>query len=121
VIGNDYRQVILGREQLVVRANRVRLLLAVEVALGFVDVGAGNRVRRSSSVMLYDASEVGLAWMRTEGFLSAPILTRPTPGSCENLLGKARVGQIFNLVERQFLRRSSASVRIGESAGLVLL
>ena len=40
VIGDDQRQVILRREQLIVGADRVRLLLAVEVALGLIDVGA---------------------------------------------------------------------------------
>ena len=70
--------------------------------------------------MPYDASEVGLAWMRTEGFWPPPILTNPTPGSCE-IFSASRVSARSSTWSSGSSFEVSASVRIGASAGLVLL
>ena len=57
---------------------------------------------------------------RTAGFWPPLMLTRPTPDSCEIFCAK-RVSAKSSTFESGMLSEVSASVRIGASAGLVLL
>ncbi len=58
--------------------------------------------------------------MRTAGFWPPLMLTRPTPGQLRDLLRQPGVGQVLDLGQGQ-VSEVSARVRIGASAGLVLL
>ena len=63
---------------------------------------------------------MGFAWMRTAGFWPPQMLTRPTPGNCE-ILGARRVSARSSTFDSGSVSEVSARVRIGASAGLVLL
>jgi len=76
--------------------------------------------RRSSAFSPSDASTVGLTRMRTAGFCPPLMLTRPTPGNCD-ILGARRVSARSSTLESGRSVEVKASVRIGVSAGLVLL
>ncbi len=58
--------------------------------------------------------------MRTAGFCPPLMLTSPTPGSCEIFCASRVSARSSTLVSGSVLE-VSASVRIGASAGLVLL
>ena len=58
--------------------------------------------------------------MRTAGFWPPLMLTRPTPGNCE-IFGASRVSARSSTCESGMSFEVSASVRIGVSAGFVLL
>ena len=79
-----------------------------------------SAVRRSSSVRPREARAVGFAWMRTAGFSPPLIDTRPTPGSCE-IFGASRVSARSSTADSGSDGDERASVRIGVSAGLILL
>ena len=115
VIRDDQRHVILGREQLVVGPDRVRLLLAVEVALRLIDVGARDRSAQilERHAIRRERSRIGLDAHRR--LLSAADTHQPDAGQLRDLLGQPRIRQIFNLVERQFLRgqRQREDWRVG--------
>ena len=122
LIGDDQRLIVVAGQQLVVGADRVGLLRAVEVALGLVDVGAARAPcagPRGSGRS--DASAVGLTWTRTAGFCPPLMLTSPTPEQLRDLLRQPRVGEVLDLSTAAASFEVSASVRIGASAGLVLL
>ena len=63
---------------------------------------------------------MGLAWIRTAGFCPPLMLTSPTPGSCE-IFCASRVSARSSTCDSGIVLEVSASVRIGASAGLVLL
>ena len=105
VVRDNQRQVILGREQLVVGANRVRLLPAVEVPFRLVDVGAGDcsaQILERDSIRR-ERSRIGLDPYRR--FLAAADTHQSNAGELRDLLRQPRVREIFHLVQRQFLRR----------------
>src|ERR1035437_3829452 len=113
--GDDQRQVVLGGQELVVGADGVRLLLAIEVALGLVDVGAGDggaQVLEGNSIRR-ERGRIGLYADRR--FLAAADTDQTHAGQLGNLLGQTRVGQVFDLRERQFLRgqRQGENRRVG--------
>ena len=58
--------------------------------------------------------------MRTAGFCPPLMLTSPTPGSCE-IFCASRVSARSSTFDSGSVLHVSASVRIGASAGLVLL
>src|ERR1700679_3708473 len=58
--------------------------------------------------------------MRTAGFWPPEILTRPTPGNCE-ILGARRVSARSSTFDSEIFSDVSANVKIGVSAGFVLL
>ena len=58
--------------------------------------------------------------MRTAGFWPPLMLTRPTPGSCE-IFCASRVSARSSTFGSGSVVEVSASVRIGASAGLILL
>ena len=121
LVGDDERPVLRARQQLVVGADRVRLVGAVEVALGLIDVGGGDRraqVLQRQPERRQQPS--GSTWMRTAGFWPPLMLTRPTPGSCE-IFCASRVSARSSTFDSGSVSDVSASVRIGASAGLVLL
>ena len=75
-VGDDERAVLVAREELIVGADRVRLLRAVEGALGLVDV----RLRRwpcarPPSSARRRRARSGLTWTRTAGFWPPLMLT----------------------------------------------
>ena len=63
---------------------------------------------------------MGLTCTRTAGFCPPEMDTRPTPGSCE-IFWANRVSAKSSTRERAIVFDVSASVRIGASAGFVLL
>ena len=70
--------------------------------------------------MPYDDSAMGLAWMRTAGFWPPLMLTRPTPLSWE-IFGASRVSTRSSTVESGMVVDVMPRVRMGASAGFVLL
>ena len=64
---------------------------------------------------------MGLAWIRTAGFWPPLMLTSPTPGNCEIFCASRVSAQIFHLATAAASVGGQPSVRIGASAGLVLL
>ena len=66
------------------------------------------------------ASAVGLACTRTAGFCPPLMLTSPTPGNCE-IFCASRVSARSSTCDSGSTLEVSASVRIGASAGLILL
>ena len=63
---------------------------------------------------------MGFAWIRTAGFCPPVILTNPTPGDGE-ILGARRVSAKSSTLESGSVLEVRANVRIGVSAGLILL
>ena len=63
---------------------------------------------------------MGLTWMRTAGFWPPLILTKPTPESWE-IFCASRVSARSSTLESGNVFEVSARVRIGASAGLILL
>ena len=68
----------------------------------------------------FDARAVGFASMRTAGFWPPLMLTRPTPGNCD-IFGANLVSARSSTFESGSSFEVSARVRIGVSAGFVLL
>ena len=120
LVGDDERLEAVGLVELIVGRERVVLARAVDVALGLVDVrgdergahvlerepGAGERLR------------VDLHAHRR--LLSAVDRDEADARHLRDLLRQDRVGVVVDLVERQDVASSIASVRIGVSAGLLL-
>src|SRR6202047_5606130 len=79
-----------------------------------------SAVRRSSRLNPYEASAVGLAWMRPAGRCPPLMLTSPTPVSCE-IFWASVVSVRSSTLDSGSDLEVMASVRIGESAGLILL
>ncbi len=73
-------------------------------------------VRRSSMFSPYAARASGLALMRTDCLWPPPMLTRPTPGSCEIFCAR-RVSAKSSTVVSGSVFEVSASVSTGASAG----
>ena len=120
-VGDDEGLVLLAREELVVRPRSSRTGAAPSKApLAWLTFACESAVRTSSRVRPYDESAVGFTWTRTAGFWPPLMLTRPTPGSCEIFWARrvsagprpSRAGSVSDV---------RASVRIGASAGLILL
>ena len=65
-------------------------------------------------------SDAGFAWMRTAGFCPPLMLTRPTPESCE-IFGASCVSARSSTFDSGKVVDARAMVRMGASAGLVLL
>ena len=63
---------------------------------------------------------MGLARTRTAGFWPPLMLTKPTPGNCE-IFGANRVSARSSTLESGSSFELKASVRMGASAGLLLL
>jgi hypothetical protein len=76
--------------------------------------------RRSSRVKPSADSAVGLACTRMAGFWPPLMLTRPTPESCA-IFCASRVSARSSIADSGNVSDVRASVRIGASAGLVLL
>jgi len=85
------------------------LTLALEMAL-----------RTSSRLSPADASACGLTCTRTAGRSPPPMVTRPMPGSCEIFMAM-RVSTRSASRAMGRLLELTARVRIGASAGLILL
>jgi len=81
---------------------------------------AATAVRTSPRVSPLAARAAGLAWMRTAGFCPPLMLTRPTPGSWE-IFWANRVSAKSSTLDSGRLFEVSARVRMGASAGLILL
>ena len=63
---------------------------------------------------------MGFTWMRTAGFWPPLILTKPTPESCE-IFCASRVSARSSILGSGSVFEVRARVKIGASAGLVLL
>ena len=88
--------------------------------LAWLTLAGAIAVRTSSRVSPSEDSAVGFTCTRTAGFCPPLMLTRPTPGSCE-IFWARRVSAKSSTLESGSVSEVSASVRIGASAGLILL
>ena len=68
----------------------------------------------------FAASARGFTWTRTAGRWPPPVLTRPTPGSCE-IFCAIRVSTRSKTFGSVSVGDETDSVRIGVSAGFTLL
>ena len=101
LIGNDDGLVAVAGQNLVVSANGVGLVQAVEIAFGLVDIGLAERsanVFQTQAIRGERASDS--TRIRTAGFWPPLMVTRPTPGSCEIFCDERRIRQIFDLGQR---------------------
>src|SRR5580704_1485152 len=88
--------------------------------LAWFTFALASAVRRVSRLRPYDASAVGFARTRTAGRCPPLILTRPTPWSWE-ILCAIRVSANSSIFGSGTVVDVMANVRIGASAGFVLL
>ena len=77
-------------------------------------------MRRFSRLSPSDDSAAGLAWMRMAGFCPPEMLTSPTPDNCE-IFCASRVSARSCTFVSGSVSLVKLSVRIGASAGLVLV
>ncbi len=101
LVGDNQRAVILAREKLVVGADDVGLARAVKAPLGLVDVGGGE-----GRVQVFEGQPVGGQGRRVGVDphcrpLTAGYADQTDPRELGDLLGKAGIGQIFHLRQRQ--------------------
>ena len=84
-VGDDELPVFVGREELVVGADRRRpAAVPSKLPLAWSTLREPrSAVRRSSRLRPWDESAVGFAWTRTAGLWPPLMLTSPTPGSWE--------------------------------------
>src|SRR5215510_11901426 len=91
-----------------------------KLPLAWLTFAADTALRRSSRLIPYAARALGFAWILTAGFCPPLMLTRPTPGNCE-IFCASRVSARSCTLDKGIVLDVSARVRIGASAGLVLL
>jgi hypothetical protein len=91
-----------------------------KLPLAALTLALASAVRRSSRLMPYAASALGLARTRTAGRCPPLMLTRPTPGSCEIFCAR-RVSARSSTAMSGKVREVRARVMIGVSAGFTLL
>src|SRR5664280_1914669 len=105
LVGDDERAVVGALEELVVRADRVRLRGPVEAPLRLVDV----RLRESRPNVLHreavGGQSRGVHLNTDRRLLAAADRHEAYSRKLRDLLGEARVGDVLHLRERQRLRR----------------
>src|SRR5262249_59604272 len=109
--------VVLGREELIVGVDRVRLLGSLEVPLGLVDVRLldGRPDVLQAEVV---AGECGGIRLDAHGrLLPAAQADESDAGKLRDLLGQAAVGEVLHLRERQGGRRGGGRGRGGVGGG----
>ena len=118
--GDDQRTVLVAGQELVVCPNRVGLATAIETALGLIDVGLGHGSAQvfQRQPIRRERRRVGLNAHRR--LLAAADADLPHARQLRDLLGQTRIGQVLHFRQRQRLR-GHGKVRMGASAGLILL
>ena len=119
-VGDHQRRVVGAGEQLVVGADLVGLVRAVEAALGLVDVGGDDGAAQVLQVQAVGSQHGGVGLNAHRRLLAAADAHQADARQLRNLGRQARIRQVFHLGQRHGVG-VSASVRMGVSAGLVLL
>ncbi len=119
-VGDDDGPVLLAGLKLIVIVDGPGLVRSVEVTLGLIHVGAAQRrpQRLQAQAVRGQRSRVGLH--AHGGALAAADAHQAHALELRNSLRHARFGQFLHFGQRQGLE-VMASVRIGASAGFVLL
>ena len=114
-VGDDERAVIVARQHLIVGADRVRLVRAVEAALGLVHVGL-----RDGRAQVFEGEPVrgerrGVRLDAHRRLLPAADAHEPDARQLRDLLREARVRKVLHLRQRQRLRgqREGQNRRVG--------
>src|SRR5258706_384606 len=94
-ISDHQGAVLLAGENLVVSADGVGLPLAIEVALGLVDVGLGDGGADVFHVQVEISERCGIDLYADGGLLSAADADQADTGQLGHFLCEARVGEIF--------------------------
>ncbi len=119
-VGDDHVVVLAGLGELIVGVDLVILAGAVEIAFGGVDAGADERGTQVLHVEAVGRQLDRVCLDADRRFLAAADTHQADAGDLGDLGREARVDQVFHLRERHE-SDVMAMVRMGASAGLVLL
>ena len=112
LVGDDERSVIRAGEQLVVGSNLVRLMSAVEVSLGLIDVGGDDGRAQVLQIEAVGGHRRGVRLNPDSRFLSAADADQADPWQLRNFGRQPRVGQVLDLRQRK-IRRSQGESQDG--------
>ena len=114
-VGHDQGAVIVGGEQLIVGADLVGLVRAVEIPFRLIDVGGDDGAAHVLEVEAVGGQHGGVHLDADGGLLSAADADQADAGQLRDLGGEAGVGQIFHARERFGLggERQGQNRRVG--------
>src|ERR1700731_744479 len=101
VIDDDERSIAVAGDELVVRADGVSLMQAVESALGLIDIGlaeGGTQILKTEPVR---SESRGIRRNANGGALAAADADESDAGKLRNFLGESRVGEVLDFGERE--------------------
>ena len=103
-VGDDERAVTVTGNKLIVRADGVGLMQAVEGALGHVDVGLAQRGAQILETQTVRSQRRGIGLDAHGRALSTADTDETNTGELRNFLGEGGVGEIFDFGERERFR-----------------
>ncbi len=115
LIRDHQTRIVFARKQLVVRADLIRLVLAVEIPFGLVDICRDERGTKVFQIHAVGRQLRGIGLNPHGWFLAAADAHQTDAWQLRNLRGQPRIGQIFHLRKRRFIRcqRQGEDRRVG--------